>query len=233
MPLKDHRFIDSDFAEMLINVNDIDEAVDIWDKCKPLFGGFEIFQPFHTVNPKMTVDERQKAVRSGNIAKYKSQQISNNKVLRYITLFYDPKSPPNRFINDFVERKVVCAEMAKFEMDDTGTFRDVFNKILQGKNKTVNMMVIYFLRLLNNIDYATLRITLDKYYNEILPSGEFDQIQRTSKFISELTKNFLISEKRIEEAFMKPTLYGIVNKELAEIENLRPERIFELINGDW
>ena len=227
MPLKDYRFTEKEYSKMLLDVHAQPDNVDLYSKFKSRLSVYPIFEAFYIENEKESGAQKQANYRKANLGKFRNEEISNNKILRYIGYFYDPDSPVNQQINDYKERKTVAAELAGFKLEETGEFESHWQEVLRGNNQSVNLMVIYFLRLFNNTTYTTLRITLDQFYNEILPEGDIDRIQKTTKFVDLLTKTFMGEEKEKEEKFLKPVLFAIIDKELAEIDQLRPERILE------
>lgn len=228
MPLKDYRFSDKHYAKMLINVHQIGDNSDLYKKFESVLSSYELFKPWYVEDKDGTPAERQEKYRTANMAKFGHPNVSNNMVIRFIAYFYDPGCPFN-VIADYKERKNVCAEKAGFKIDSSGLFEEPFQHILNGKNKTVNMMAIYYLRFFRNTTYTTLRVTLEKFYNNVLMDNNIAEIQKSSNFIDAQTKAFLHGEKEMEELYLNPVLYGIIDTELAEIERLRPERVLEKI----
>lgn len=226
MPLKDYRFSDKDYSKMLINVHALGDTADVYKHFEATLSAHEIFKPWYIEEQGGTAAERQEKYRKANLAKFKSIDISNNQAIRFIAYFYDPDSPFKQ-IAEYKERKIVCAEKAKFKLDEKGNFTEPYQKILNGQNVTVNLMAIHYLRFFRNTTYTTLRITMERYYNEVLSDGDVAEIKSSSNFIDSLTKAFLGQEKEDQERYLNPVLYGVIDNDLIEIEKLRPERILQ------
>lgn len=230
MPLKDHIFSAKQFEKMLINPFSIELNVDLYERFKAVLGKYVIFKPYYPENYyDATPAERAVMYNQANIDKFGHQDISNNKVLRFLAYFYDKDCPLENVISDYKERKIVAAELAGFNIEG-GDFTKPFSMILDGRHKIVNMMAIYFLRLFNDMSYATLKTLVDKYFTEVLMRGDTKEIRDTSKAIDGMTKEFLSRESNYN---VEETLWSVVNKELAELESMRPEGMLDKMLNAW
>lgn len=123
--------------------------------------------------------------------------IDNKVLIRYITLFYDPKSPLPTRINDHIERKKAAALIAGFK-DKNESFPKAIEDILYCKNKKANMMIVEYLRYLKNPDWAFLCTNYEAYY-KILIELVNDAESLSEKGSSKTTIDIAVTRTKLSE----------------------------------
>ena len=93
----------------------------------------------------------------------KIEGVNTDTFIRYIVLFYDPKSPLLDRIPDHIERKKAAAQLAGFKAKD-GKFPKAVETVLYCKNREANDCIVEFLRALRNPDYAFIASAWEGYY---------------------------------------------------------------------
>lgn len=111
-----------------------------------------------------------------------------NTLIRYIGFMYDFSSPLNK-ITDVSRRKIECAKLAGYKLNDNGKFDIEVEEMLKCKNAVVNRMIIRYCKL-SKSDLFPFYIAqsewLDKQY-ESLMSGD-TKVTDSSK-INEIVLN--------------------------------------------
>ena len=111
-----------------------------------------------------------------------------NTLIRYIGFMYDFSSPLNK-ITDVSRRKIECAKLAGYKLNDNGKFDIEVEEMLKCKNTAVNRMIIRYCKL-SKSDLFPFYIAqsewLDKQY-ESLMSGD-TKVTDSSK-INEIVLN--------------------------------------------
>lgn len=103
--------------------------------------------------------------------------INNNKLMKYIVLMYDPKSPLRTRIPDLASRKFNALAYAGFEFEDeSGTFHMRLIEMAQGGIPEVNTMIFRFASIVSGPDYQFL-IGLENSYFNALAQG-FDDLKK-------------------------------------------------------
>lgn len=171
----------------------------------------------------------------------KIDRVENKTLIRYIVLFYDPKSPLLHKIQDHVERKKAAALIAGFKSDDI-KFADEVNEILYCKNREANTMIIEYLRYLKNPEWAYLASAWESYFKILLELASdvktFEKGNKTaidvansraalSQKASEMSE--MIGEKTIKflsqdtSPYLKTNLFDLIEVEKRK-NKITPER---------
>ncbi len=90
--------------------------------------------------------------------------IKQDDLIRYIVLFYDPRSPILDKFTDHVERKKCAATLGGFKSYPDGSWSKAVNGVLYCDNRTVIECIIEYLRYLKNPDWAFLCAAWEAYY---------------------------------------------------------------------
>ena len=168
-----------------------------------------------------------------------------NSVIRYIVLCYDKGSPIlTKFMQDDVRRKTTAAQYAGWNCDDEGLFTDRVDAIMKCMDDQVNEMIIDFLRLFNDPNWALLMSGMESYYQKLQQIISVDLGgNKRDMFQIEETKGKLFKQaqemsKALEEAaskilhdnnpYLKRDLYCTIDQEAKNRLNITPERMLGL-----
>jgi len=210
-------FSDKDFDSLTYNVMKYKSDVTLISKF-PSFQGIECFRNFSDPN------------------------LDKNTVIRYIVLCYDKGSPIlNRFMQDDVKRKTTAAQYAGWEAREDGLFSDEIDEVMRCTNESVNEMIIEFLRLFNDPNWALLLTGLEAYFQKLRQvmsvsvSGKRDALQmeetkgKLFKQAEEMAASLSISASKILQGdsnpFLARDLYSIIDKEAKSRLKITPERM--------
>ena len=91
--------------------------------------------------------------------------INVDKIMRYILVLYQ-KNSPLLTIDNPSKRKFVAGTLANYDRTDKG-FSKGYQEVINGKNELVNKMIIRFLRMQKNHDFASLMIYDNAFYNSL------------------------------------------------------------------
>jgi hypothetical protein len=148
------------------------------------------------------------------------------KLLRFIILQYDMKSPLRIEYKDYFKRKANAAMMAGFKRNaKTGKFKEEVANAMIGNNEVVNSMIVRYVMNFYNEDYLQLIIYWEMF-------GRFGREQFTNfnaqsikalnnvkETISQLTEKIFGGKETME---LKKQLYRALDMEK---ENLHPDNI--------
>jgi hypothetical protein len=158
--------------------------------------------------------------------------LPEGKILRYISLMYDPNSELRNNIPHLPSRKRICARIVGFEMTEK-RFDPLIEDMLCGKFKRINKAIVAYCFLTNNIYVVAHAAFQDMYFRSIAESFlSYDK--ETIKNIQDLQDKLLKNEQMIfggeEFGKIKEALYAFTTK----IENeIIPEKIVQRIEkGD-
>lgn len=126
-----------------------------------------------------------------------SQKIDGIKpdtLIRYIVLFYDPKSPLFDRIPDHIERKKAAAQLAGWKYKDNKFSKEV-EEVLYCKNRLTNECIIEFLRAMRNPDYAFIASAWEGYYKILHEIISDTKISGTKNSVDIATSRAKLSEQ--------------------------------------
>lgn len=168
----------------------------------------------------------------------KLKNVDIDKVVKYILLTYDPKSPAVQSIKDQFKRKNWCALAAGFEYNKDFKFSEQDIAILNCQNDSVNDAILDFLTLFDNPDYMLLVLGYEGYYRKLRQYNNtvYDDKKNDlelEKIRGELWKQLQIMAPQLRDLsnsilndynpFLREHLYRAVNKTVQEKLNLTPE----------
>ena len=191
----------NDFVEMKFNVNDIEFNI-------PILKAFPVLQNYSEFKIELEAD------------------LDINKVLRWVFLCYDRKSPFLREVS-INQRKLKAAIFAGFKTNSDGRFDEDVEAMLKGRNHEVNAMVIRFAWLFNNHLYLLLVAKTEFLYQFAIrmttditmkpkDANEADEVVNT---ITEISDKLLMMDNNTN---LKEDLFQYIEDERLE---LTPEAI--------
>jgi hypothetical protein len=161
-----------------------------------------------------------------NLAKYdefknsgrnKFDRVSPTSVFKYLVLMYDPASPITTRVENYVERKSICAEVAGFETNEAGEFIDEAQDVIRLVHPRAELMFHRFLQLFHNMEY-TYACTLFRDIHEHWLNHDLDKAKKAMAEWREAQSRLLARDRSAEQA-----LYRIVLSRSDVITQLRPE----------
>jgi hypothetical protein len=149
-----------------------------------------------------------------------------NRLIRYILLAYDPKSPAVQTIKDQFKRKTWCALAAGFEYGEDFNFSLDYNAVLNCQNDEVNDAILDYLTLFDNPDYMLLVLGYEGYYRKL---------RQYNNTVYDDKKNDLEIEKTRGELWkqlqaMSPQLRDMANSILNDYNPYLRERLYRAVN---
>lgn len=172
---------------------------------------------------------------------YKYVYLDRNKVIRYIIYCYDRESPIlKKFMMDDQKRKQAAATYAKFSTDADGLFDEHVDNMMKCRIPDVNAMIIDFIRMYNDPEWALLMTGLESYYQKLANlltdkvDSKRDQFQmeetkgklwdQCNKMADTLSKaaNKILTD---ENPYLRRDLYCVIDQDAKNKLNITPERI--------
>jgi len=96
--------------------------------------------------------------------------ISANKIIRFIVLCYDKKSPlVKKELVDIIERKKQAMNLAGYKPNKSGMFTEQVMEIIAGQNKIVNHLILRWLKMQDSLDFMTMCFMIESH-SQILES---------------------------------------------------------------
>tara|TARA_R110000868_G_scaffold360225_1_gene622260 strand:- start:2941 stop:3600 length:660 start_codon:yes stop_codon:yes gene_type:complete len=124
---------------------------------------------FNVMKHKADVSLLSKFPSLAELPSFKTKIIFDRDILiRYIVLCYDRESPIlKRFMQEEQLRKTTAATYAGWKPDKDGLFNEDVDDMMKGLNKEANNMIIDFVRLYNDPEWALLIIGLESYFTKL------------------------------------------------------------------
>lgn len=209
-------FNDKDFVSLTFNVSKYKEDVNLLSKF-PSLNSLESFR------------------------KFKHPELELNNVIRYIVYCYDRESPIlKKFMTEDEKRKQTSAIYAKFTTDSEGLFGDVVDDMMKCRIPEVNTMIIDFIRLYNDPEWALLLTGMESYYQKLNKLLTDDTSSKRDAFQIEETKGKLWDQcdkmsKTLNASavkiltdhnpYLRRDLYCIIDQDAKNRLNITPERL--------
>lgn len=110
-----------------------------------------------------------------------------NKILKYIAFAYD-KNTPLHIISDVQARKNNAAKLAGIQLKS-----DLFNNVVVMPDDDMVQMILWYIRMHKDLDYAEYIISYESYWNQQ------QKLYQDSVGKGEKTKDFLANSKELRE----------------------------------
>jgi len=168
-----------------------------------------------------------------------------NRIVRYIVLCYDKGSPIlTKYMQDDVKRKTLSAQYAGFPTDDEGLFEQDVDEMMKCMSPSINEMIIDFLRLFNDPNWALLMSGMESYYQKLQQimsmyvggnKRDMFQIEETKgKLFKQAQEMSASLEKAAQKIlgdvnpYLQRDLYCVIDHEIKNRLNITPERMLGL-----
>lgn len=200
------QYEDEDFSDLLLNVHSVPKKDRVIDR----FPDFTKYDEF-----------------KGDLG---DKDIHLDKILRYIVYKYDRKSPLID-IEDYIIRKTTAAQLAGFKPYDNGRFPEFVKKMLAGKNKVINLMIIRYCRMQYPAEWAFLVAGNEAYYSILddmmnedgkKKKDSFTQAGIMVKELDEMRQQLFNGE---ESKLIDEDLYKVVEIKAKEYRRMSPENM--------
>lgn len=137
--------------------------------------------------------------------------ISRDKVIRYVILCYDKKTPLLSEKN-LMRRKKLAASFAGFEKNKSDVFEDSVMDMINNENKAIVRMIIRYVRIQSDMRFTLLVSGMETYYENIIritnsgkDDGDVLDSTEKSKLFNESKKMSDDLEKLADEIFNNDT----------------------------
>lgn len=161
-----------------------------------------------------------------------SPQLDKAKVIRYISLMYDMASEMGQVFPDLFKRKLEVAKMVNFKIkniEGRAQFEPEVSEMLIGHNNFVNSMIMRYVRLFPDPDYATYV----SYQSMLMQQISASMKATDAKDVKEIRNNIAGLSKEVSELseriFRGDTSRDLVKKLYSSMDEeklgLRPEDI--------
>lgn len=162
-------------------------------------------------------------------------KIDIDKLVKYIVLMYDPRSPMIEMVDDYWSRKFEVFDMCGFRQKN-GKFIDGAEDIALGRIEQVNDLIMDFLVQVAKPKWSYiifLNESILKYTkqanNDVIKKGDVDTMSALFEKLDEAVRSWMQSNSDETNAFMD-RLYYKIHQELVKI---RPEAYAKrIIAGD-
>jgi hypothetical protein len=172
-----------------------------------------------------------------DISEFASYKGADKKqIFTYVVSLYDKSSPLWDKEPEYFKRKILAANVAKLPKNDKGAFKDSTKEILEGKNDTVNVLVVAYLANLGDVDYMMLINEITMFHGVSLKAlgGKNDgtmykTMQLLSEGIRSRTRQVFGSGENDELSRIRILLYESTEKDR---QKLNPEAIVKLLEEE-
>jgi hypothetical protein len=160
------------------------------------------------------------------------------KILQYIALMYDIRTPMIDEKGDYWERKKYCANIVDLPKKKSGEFEDYIDDILLMQNEEITALVILFCTSFANIDYMQIvfswemliKVMKESFLSTSTDKNHVDIVRKIKDDINENTRKVFMTGTYDELAEARKMLYK--SADLRRL-NIRPEDIaYELKKGN-
>lgn len=115
-----------------------------------------LFNPHKVIEGKTVFDTFPTLKKYSIFKRSLGKGLDNNKVMMYIFCMYDMNTPYRIKYADVLKRKIEIAHDVGFATKEGGTFEDLTEHMLMGKNKTVNAKIAEYVRMHRHHKYTYL-----------------------------------------------------------------------------
>jgi hypothetical protein len=206
-------YTDSSFTGLMFNVNKLPEGVDILEYFEPLAG----YDEFKVDMPLPGLDR--------------------NKVISYIILFYDRKTPLLR-IDNVLARKHEAARLAKFTMRK-GEYSNGYQEVITNVHTVLNKMIMRYIRMQKSAKFAKFIIYDEALYLQMgkLRIDDKGDKEKTNDILTAIDKMSRVHEQLQSDLLSGDNTQGLLDEMYSQVEfaqlELRPEDIAQKIeDGD-
>lgn len=137
--------------------------------------------------------------------------LERDKVIRYVILSYDKKSPLLSEKN-LIKRKKLAVEMAGFETQKDNNYDEPVLAMMRNENKIVNRMVLRYVRSQADTRYALLVSGMETFYENIYQITNNDKADRA---IDSKEKSDLFEKSRKMSDQLEQLADEIFNNEIS------------------
>lgn len=137
--------------------------------------------------------------------------LDRDKVIRYVILSYDKKSPLLSEKN-LIKRKKLAVEMAGFETQKDNNYDEPVLAMMRNENKIVNRMVLRYVRSQADTRYALLVSGMETFYENIYQITNNDKADRA---IDSKEKSDLFEKSRKMSDQLEQLADEIFNNEIS------------------
>jgi hypothetical protein len=162
--------------------------------------------------------------------------VDKDKAIIYLILFYDYKSPMIKRFPDVIERRIRCAEVAKFPVKKNNEFQDEYEDLIVGENESFNDLSYQYIRSFGIPELIALHINWKVFGSEFKNSAKTadsksykDTIKNTREVLEEINRLTKIVFSGEETLGMRMALYKGMEKDM---KMPRPEAIAMAENVD-
>lgn len=157
-----------------------------------------------------------------------SYRVSVRTIIRYIALLYDASSPLWREVRSLPLRKAVAMELAGAKKDRQGKFERPIELILEGKNQTVNSMIVKYIVLQNSPNWSKLSAYENLYYMELakIQNGAYGKTNDIITAIDKLSNAITVLTDEIIGGHGEAVpILDAIYKEATKDLDISPEKI--------
>ena len=135
----------------------------------------------------------------------KLELIDQNKVIRYIILTYDKRTPLLAEKN-LIKRKMLACKMAGFELLE-GKFQPEVEEMIRGKNVNVNKMICRYCRNQSDLSYSLLVAELESFFDNIqklaepIEGGDMQELNKRATLYNHMAQMINSLESSATELF--------------------------------
>lgn len=221
MKISDYAFTKKDYETLTYDVTAVDAGVNL----------LEHFPGLHAI-PQLHME-------------LSPGRLEINKLIRYIILSYDRKSPLRTIAIEHDRKMYALLNSGVDYNTDTGLFPKHWENVMRCQNKITNQMILAFVIHFNSPKYTQLIVGTEMFNEQMLllmnpakkekdadADSTEDAIQK-QKLWDMLSKRRIEIEKLAEEItseknpFLKEDLFSMVNNEIDKKFNISPEERVE------
>jgi len=193
------QFSEAEFKDMMFNPSRVPE-------------GMSIFEFFPQLNKHKI------------FKKSAGKELVNEMVMYYVLCMYDKHTPFRTKYRDILKRKVAVANEVGFETESGGRFVKQVEDMLKGRNKTVNLKIVEYVRIHRSFKYAYLVSVENSYYQimEDVMAGSSKRISELKNVQQELEDTMLDMLNQDDNQFVKDMVLRYMEEDRIQ---LRPEDI--------
>lgn len=200
-------FQQSDFARLMFRIDEMPDKVDPYE--------------YYPKLKKWTEFAPQKGKKGMSI-------IFKNRVFKYIVLMYDKESPFRVKISDTMKRKLEVARYVKM-ITNFNVIDPEVREIIRGENKAVNGMIIAYVRMHRNSQYALVVGLENMFYDGLflIQNGGTPkkQITTTQRELEDAVTE-LLNQDNDKSSELRDDLFSYIEEE--RLNDLRPEGIADI-----
>lgn len=147
------------------------------------------------------------------------KDVTVTQVFKFLVLMYDPNSPVAARVENYFERRSICAEAAGFRTNEAGEFSNEAQEVIRMRHPRAELMFHRFLQVYHDLDLQYMQTLFYKIHEELLRDNPTEAAKAMKAYRE--TQAILVNKDFGPGA--GDAVYKLIQSRADVISSLRPE----------